>query len=102
MNAVEVLSTRIQSSWSCELRHWNWIGHVLDKFRCVCGYVVVVLTTHQRRELLELTHFEGVVVGIPSVVKPEDTDAGVLGACLQRHFSGEDSHIAVHNSQIFD
>ena len=64
--------------------------------------MVVVLTTHQRRELLELTHFEGVVVGIPSVVKSEDTDAGVLGACLQRHFSGEDSHIAVHDSQIFD
>ena len=103
MHAVKVFSSRIQSSWVCELGHrYRSDGHVFNYLLLLRWNVIIIFSSHQRRQLLKLSHLKSMVIRIPSVIKSENTDAGVLRACLQRHFSGENSHVAIHNTQVFD
>jgi len=42
------------------------------------------------------------IIGIPSVIKSENAHTRVFRACLERHLSGENSHVAVDDAQVLD
>ena len=60
--------------------------------------MTIIFASHQRRELFKLSHPKSMVIGIPSVIKSKNTYARVFRACLQRHFSRENSHVTVYDT----
>lgn len=100
VHAVEVFSSSIQTSiWVGELGQ----RHGFDYLLLISSWqnMAIIFSTHQRRKLLKLSHLKSMIIGIPSVIESENANTCVFRTCLQRHFSREDAHVTVNDTQIF-